>query len=87
MDARMTPCPTFDPVIGLDRSDTKADLYLIDTHPHQESHETVDTAPEAFLPWLDALRQRYPKARVALCLEQPAGNLMALLEPFAWITL
>jgi transposase len=71
----------------LDRSDTKADLYLIDTHTQQESRDTVDTAPEAFLPWLEALRQRYPQGQVAVCLEQPATNLIALLEPLEWIVL
>ena len=83
----MTNSAPFDLVIGLDRSDAKADLYLIDPRSGQESRETVATAPEAFVPWLQALRQRYPKARVALCLEQPAGNLMALLEPLDWIVL
>jgi transposase len=83
----MTNASPFNLVIGLDRSDTKADLYLIDTHTQQETHETVDTAPELFLPWLQALRRRYPKARVAVCLEQPAGNLVAFLEPLEWIVL
>jgi transposase len=33
------------------------------------------------------LRQQYPQARVALCLEQPAVHLIAFLEAYEWITL
>ena len=77
----------YDLVIGLDRSDRKADLHLIDTGSgHRRSH-TLDTAPEALWEWLLALRQEHPQARVALCLEQPAGHLIGFLESYEWITL
>jgi hypothetical protein len=66
-----TPHP-YDLVIGLDRSDKKADLCLIDTHSGQRRSQTIDTAPEALWEWLLQLRQDHPGARVALCLEQPA---------------
>jgi hypothetical protein len=77
----------FDLVIGLDRSDRKADLYLIDTHTAQPSKQIIDTAPERLHDWLAQLRQQYPTARVGLCLEQPAVNLILFLETYAWITL
>jgi transposase len=79
-------CP-FDLAIGLDRSDQKADLYLIDTHAGTTRAQTISTAPEALHDWLFELRQQYPEARVAICLEQPAANLILFLETYAWIQL
>ena len=81
-----TPHP-YDLVIGLDRSDRKADLRLIDTATGQRRSQTIDTAPEALWEWLLQLRQQHPQARVALCLEQPAVHLIAFLEAYDWITL
>ena len=77
----------YDLVIGLDRSDQKADLCLIDTHTGQRRSVVIDTAPEALWEWLLALRQQHPDARVGLCLEQPAVHLISFLEAYAWITL
>ena len=81
-----TPHP-YDLVIGLDRSDTKADLCLIDTHSAQRRSVVIDTAPETLREWLLELRQQYPQARVGLCLEQPAVHLISFLEVYPWITL
>ena len=77
----------YDLVIGLDRSDTKADLCLIDLRTGQHTPQTVQTAPEALHQWLTQLRAQYPHARVAIALEQPALNLIGFLEPVDWITL
>ena len=77
----------YDLVIGLDRSDKKADLCLIDTGTGQRRSQTIDTAPEALWEWLLELRQQHPQARVGLCLEQPAVHLIAFLESYDWITL
>jgi transposase len=81
-----TPHP-YDLVIGLDRSDKKADLHLITTATGQRRSQTIDTAPEALWEWLLQLRQEHPQARVGLCLEQPAVHLIAFLESYEWITL
>jgi len=77
----------YDLVIGLDRSDQKADLHFIDTRSGQRRSQTIDTAPEALWEWLGELRQQHPEARAALCLEQPAVHLIAFLEAYDWITL
>ena len=82
----MTP-PPYDLVIGLDRSDRKADLHLISVVDHQRRSQTIDTSPEALWEWLLQLRQEHPQGRIALCLEQPAAHLMAYLEAYEWITL
>jgi transposase len=81
-----TPHP-HDLIIGLDRSDKKADLHLITTATGQRRSQTIDTAPEALWEWLLELRQQHPQARVGLCLEQPAVHLIAFLESYDWITL
>ena len=74
-------------VIGLDRSDRKADLHLIDTRTGTDQKQTVATSPEALHAWLLQLRQDHPQARVAVCLEQPAANLIVFLETYSWISL
>ena len=81
-----TPHP-YDLVIGLDRSDKKADLCLIDTHTGERRVEVIATTPEALWEWLLTLRQEHPQARVGLCLEQPAVHLIPFLEAYDWITL
>ena len=61
----MTAHP-YDLVIGLDRSDQKADLCLIDTPTGQRRTAVIATAPEALWEWLLELRQQHPGARVGL---------------------
>ena len=82
----MIPHP-FDLIIGLDRSDSKADLHLIDTRTDQRRSLTVSTDPEALWEWLLELRQDHPQTRVAICLEQPAVHLVSFLETYSWIAL
>lgn len=77
----------FDLVIGADRSDAKADLCLIDTHTGPTECLTLSTRPESLHTWLAQLRSRYPKGRVAVCVEQPATDIILFLEAYSWITL
>jgi hypothetical protein len=76
-------CP-FDLVIGLDRSDRKANLYLIDTTSGKTERQTIRTSPEALHDWLRHLPEKHPNARVAICLEQPAASLILFFEPYLW---
>lgn len=77
----------FDWVIGLDRSDAHADLYLINTHTSESSRKVIKTSPESLHEWLASFRKENPRCRVAICLEQPATNLILFLEAYSWITL
>ncbi len=43
----MNSNPPFDLVIGLDRSDRKADLHLIDTATGASVRQTIATSPES----------------------------------------
>jgi transposase len=79
-------CP-YDLVIGLDRSDRKADLHFLEPATGQQWSQTVATQPEALHDWLAQLRQQFPQAKVGLCVEQPAGAILPFLEAYAWITL
>ncbi len=81
-----TPHP-YHLVIGLDHSQRKAGLCLIDTRTGQRRSQTIATAPEALQEWLLQLRQDHPQARVALCLEQPAVHRLAFLTAWPWLTL
>jgi hypothetical protein len=83
----MNTTPPFDRVIGLDRSDRKADLHQIDLPSGAEARQTIPTSPEALQAWADALHAAHPNARVAICFEQPANNLIAFLTRYPWITL
>jgi len=56
----MNTQPHYDLIIGLDRSDSKADLHLIDTRTGQRRSQTIATSPEALWEWLAQLRQEYP---------------------------
>lgn len=82
----MTPTPAYDLLIGLDRSDRHADLCYLQPLSGRRWRQRLDTAPERLHDWLAQLRQQYPLARVALCLERPAGDLLPFLETYAWLT-
>src|SRR5437667_8789124 len=82
----MNTSSCYDLIIGLDRSDRKADLYLIEPRTGQRRFQTVNTSPESLRDYLLELRQQYPQAKVALCLEEPAAHLIPFLETYAWIT-
>ena len=79
--------PPFDLVIGLDRSDRTADLYLIDPCSGKTEPQIIATSPEALHDWLAQLRQQHPEGRFAVCLEQPAASVILFLETYAWLTL
>ena len=83
----MNTTSRYDLIIGLDRSDRKADLYLIEPRTGQRRSQTVNTSPESLRDYLLELRQQYPQAKAALCLEEPAAHLVPFLETYAWITL
>ena len=77
----------FDIAIGLDRSDKTADLHLIQVKDAQAQHQRIATHPEALQDWVTQLQTKYPGQRIAICLEQPATNLIVFLQGFEFITL
>lgn len=83
----MDSSPEFDLIIGLDRSDQKIDVHLIDRHTRKNEKQTLSSRPESLQQWVCGLRQQYPQGQIAICLEQPAANLIAFLETHEFITL
>lgn len=82
-----SPTPAFDLVIGMDRSDRKVDLHLLDLSAHTEQSATHSTDPAFLQAWAVDLRKRFPQHRVAIVFEQPANNLIGILSQYDWITL
>jgi len=62
--------------VGLDRSDQELDLCLYVPHSKEPEFSVIDNTPEQLAPWLESLSTRFQGAKVALCLEQPAGGLL-----------
>jgi transposase len=80
------PVPGFALVIGLDRADQKVDLCQLAAREATPRCSTVSTQPEALLACFQQLRQDHPDGRVGLCLEAPAGNLLAFFASHApWL--
>jgi hypothetical protein len=57
------PTPPFDLVIGMDRSDRKVDLHLLDLQAKKEDSATLSTDPAALQAWATDLRQRFAQHR------------------------
>jgi len=74
------PGPAFALVIGLDRSDRKVDLCELASAAAAPRWSTVSTAPEALCAYFETIRAAHPSGRIALCLEAPAGNLLAFFS-------
>ena len=82
------PIPGFALVIGLDRADQKVDLCQLGGSQAASGCSTVSTSPEALLNWFETLRKDHPLGRIGLCLEAPAGNLLAFFATHApWLEL
>jgi transposase len=78
--------PGFAVVIGLDRSDRKVDLCQFSDSTCEPAWATVSTSPEALRDFFVQLRADFPEGRIGLCLEQPAGNLLAFFETYTpWL--
>ena len=78
-------CP-YNLVIGLDRSDQKADLHFLQTDHDREWTATIGTSPEALSAWHEQLQRDHPQARIGLVIEQPAGAILAFLEGLPGLT-
>ncbi len=77
------PAPSpYDLVIGLDRSDKRADLCLIITATGQRQNLVIDTAPEALWEWLAQLRQQHPSAFRFQLLRRRTTFVIKHLLPF-----
>lgn len=73
--------------IGLDWSDQKHDLYLVDAATGEPESSVIKHTPEALDEWALALRTRFRGERLAVCLEQSRGALIYALLKYDFLVL
>jgi transposase len=73
--------------IGLDWSDAKHDVCLVDTSTGEQELCVIRHQPEALDEWALALRTRFRGARIAVCLEQSRGPLIYALLKYDFLVL
>ncbi len=73
--------------IGLDWSDQKHDLCLVDTATGAQELSVIKQTPESLAEWALALRTRFRGERIAVCLEQSRGPVIYALMKYDFITL
>jgi len=74
-------------LIGIDWSDRKHDICLIDPQTGRRESSLLRHAPAAIAAWVTALRARCGGQKVAVCLEQSRGPLIYALMKYDFITL
>ncbi|PYS76150.1 MAG: IS110 family transposase [Acidobacteria bacterium] len=73
--------------IGLDWSDQKHDICLVDAATGSQELSSIKHQPEALDEWARALRTRFGGGRVAVCLEQSRGSLIYALLKYDFLVL
>ena len=77
----MQQSTSFAALIGIDWSDTKHDICLVDCATGSQEHSIIRQQAEALDQWVRALHTRFRGERIAVCLEQSRGPLLyALLK-------
>ncbi|MCA1602177.1 MAG: IS110 family transposase [Acidobacteria bacterium] len=77
----------FAALIGIDWSDNKHDICLVDTATGAQELSVVKHTPEALNEWAQTLRARFGGAKVAVCLEQSRGPLIYALLKYDFLIL
>ena len=73
--------------IGLDWSDQKHDVCLVDTVTGAQESAVIKQTPEALNDWALSLRTRFRGGRIAVCLEQSRGPLIYALLKYDFLVL
>lgn len=77
----------FAALLGIDWSDRKHDLCLIETATGRREASILPHSPRAIEEWAVALRSRFGGRPVAVCLEQSRGPLIYALLKYDFLTL
>jgi transposase len=77
----------FSAFVGVDWADRKHDVSTSGGDGSNPSHQEIAHTPEALKEWLVNLRKKYPKGKIALCLEQSKGALIFHLLGYDFLTL
>jgi hypothetical protein len=90
-DKRMKRTPAeaedFAALIGLDWGSQAHELCLYDCATGAHESSALEHSPEAIAHWATPLAQRFPKRKVALCLEQARGPLISALMAYSFLVL
>lgn len=74
-------------LIGLDWADKKHDVCLLPSDTGQFEYDQFDHKPQAIDKWVLSLHERFPKRRIAICLELKNGPIVYALLKYHWIDL
>ncbi len=77
----------FAALLGIDWSDAKHDICLVDTATGCQALSVVKHTPEALDEWARALRSRFGGERIAVSLEQSRGSLIYALLKYDFLVL
>jgi transposase len=77
----------FAALIGLDWGSAEHALCLHDCTSGERETSTLAHTPEAIAQWAATLEERYPKGKIALCLEQAKGALISALMAYPFLVL
>jgi hypothetical protein len=77
----------FAALIGIDWSDRKHDVCLVDAASGRRELTVVAHTPEALNEWARALRARFGEEKVAVCMEQSRGSLIYALLKYDFLVL
>jgi transposase len=77
----------FAALIGIDWSDNKHDVCLVDTATGAQELSVVKHTPEALNEWAQTLRAHFGGAKIAVCLEQSRGPLIYALLKYDFLIL
>ncbi len=77
----------FAALIGIDWSDAKHDICLVETATGTQELSVVKHTPEALNDWARSVHARFGGAQVAVCLEQSRGSLIYALLKYDFLTL
>jgi transposase len=83
----MEPPAHFAAFIGLDWSDQKHDVCLVDSSTGEQELSVIKHQPESLNEWALALRTRFRGGRIAVCLEQSRGPLIYALLKYDFLVL
>jgi transposase len=73
--------------VGIDWSDQKHDLCLIDAATGKKESSILSHSPEAIDKWVTGLSTRFPGQKLAVCLEQSRGPLLFALMKYDFLVL
>ncbi len=79
--------PAYAAFVGIDRSDRKIDVTVLDPSGGRLGQREISSGPDSLEDWIADLRAEFPEGRLALCIEQPCANLAAFFSRYDFVEL